>query len=172
MSSTAGRRVDTTNHARRGGWVAVTSFFADPLAARAVVANLLTNALKYSAEDAPVSARLARKGERVELDVIDRGIGIAPESVKMLFDRYYQNGGGKGARGRSRPRPLHRAPHRRGARRANRRSQRGRQGQHVQAALAVVCRIALNRPAETSDGSQIRLRRTARARAVVTLVRC
>ena len=55
-----------------------------------VVANLLTNALKYSAEDAPVTARLARKESAVELDVIDHGIGIAPESVKMLFDRYYR----------------------------------------------------------------------------------
>jgi PAS domain S-box-containing protein len=60
-----------------------------------VVANLLTNALKYSAQDAPVTARLARKENAVELDVIDRGIGIAPESVKMLFDRYYRTTGGK-----------------------------------------------------------------------------
>ncbi len=55
-----------------------------------VLANLFTNALKYSAEDAPVRARLARNGSDIVLEVIDRGIGIAPESVKMLFDRYYR----------------------------------------------------------------------------------
>ena len=60
-----------------------------------VLANLLTNALKYSAEDAPVCARFARRGSEIDLDVIDRGIGIAPESVKMLFDRYYRTAGGK-----------------------------------------------------------------------------
>ena len=60
-----------------------------------VVTNLLTNALKYSAENAPVIARFARKGSYVELDVIDRGIGIAPESVRMLFDRYYRTTAGK-----------------------------------------------------------------------------
>jgi PAS domain S-box-containing protein len=60
-----------------------------------VLANLLTNALKYSAEDAAVSARFARKGSDIELEVIDRGIGIAPESVKMLFDRYYRTTAGK-----------------------------------------------------------------------------
>jgi PAS domain S-box-containing protein len=60
-----------------------------------VVANLLTNALKYSAEDTPVSARLAREGGDVVLEVIDRGIGIAPESVKRLFERYYRTPGGK-----------------------------------------------------------------------------
>jgi PAS domain S-box-containing protein len=55
-----------------------------------VVANLLTNALKYSAEDAPVNVHLGRSGGAVVLDVIDRGIGIEPENVKRLFDRYYR----------------------------------------------------------------------------------
>jgi len=60
-----------------------------------VVANFVTNALKYSAEDAPVSVRLARRGSDVSLEVIDRGIGIAPESVNRLFERYYRAPGGK-----------------------------------------------------------------------------
>lgn len=68
----------------------------DPSRLERVVGNLLTNALKYSAEDAPVSARLAREGSEIELQVIDRGIGIAPESVKMLFDRYHRTKAGKG----------------------------------------------------------------------------
>jgi len=60
-----------------------------------VVANLLTNALKYSAEDAPVTARLGREGNSVVFDVVDRGIGIAPESCSKLFERYYRTTGGK-----------------------------------------------------------------------------
>ncbi len=68
---------------------------ADASRLERVVANLLTNALKYSAEDAPVIVKLARNGSDVELRVIDRGIGIAPESIKMLFDRYYRTMGGK-----------------------------------------------------------------------------
>ena len=55
-----------------------------------VVGNLLGNALKYSAEEAPVSARFSRTGNEVELDVIDRGIGISPDDAKMLFHRYYR----------------------------------------------------------------------------------
>jgi len=55
-----------------------------------VVSNLLANALKYSAEEAPVNARLSRTGDEVELDVIDRGIGISPDDAKMLFHRYYR----------------------------------------------------------------------------------
>jgi PAS domain S-box-containing protein len=60
-----------------------------------VVANLLTNALKYSADDAPVIARLAHEGNSVTIDVVDRGIGIAPESVQLLFTRYYRTTAGK-----------------------------------------------------------------------------
>jgi PAS domain S-box-containing protein len=60
-----------------------------------VVANLITNALKYSADDAPVIARLAHEGGSIALDVVDRGIGIAPESVRLLFGRYYRTTAGK-----------------------------------------------------------------------------
>jgi signal transduction histidine kinase len=60
-----------------------------------VVANFITNALKYSAEDAPVSVMLAREGGDVVLEVIDHGIGIAPESLKRLFERYYRAPGSR-----------------------------------------------------------------------------
>lgn len=60
-----------------------------------VIANLLTNALKYSADDAPVFARLVHEGGSVAVDIVDRGIGIAPESVQQLFGRYYRTTAGK-----------------------------------------------------------------------------
>lgn len=60
-----------------------------------VVANLLTNALKYSADDCPVIVRLAHEGGSVAIAVVDRGIGIAPESVQLLFGRYYRTTAGK-----------------------------------------------------------------------------
>ncbi len=71
------------------------SVLADVSRIDRVIANLLTNALKYSAEDTPVTVRLARKGPDVELEVSDRGIGIAPESIKMLFERYYRTKAGQ-----------------------------------------------------------------------------
>jgi signal transduction histidine kinase len=55
-----------------------------------VVTNLLTNALKYSADEDPVIVRLGRTEDTIELDVIDRGIGIAPEDANRLFERYYR----------------------------------------------------------------------------------
>ena len=68
---------------------------ADASRLERVIANLLTNALKYSGEEAIVTARLSRKGTTVELVVVDRGIGIEPESIKRLFERYYRTPAGK-----------------------------------------------------------------------------
>jgi PAS domain S-box-containing protein len=69
--------------------------FGDPPRLERVVTNLITNALKYSLESSVVIARFARHGSDVHLDVVDRGIGIEPESMKMLFDRYYRTTGGR-----------------------------------------------------------------------------
>jgi signal transduction histidine kinase len=69
---------------------------ADPAQIERVLVNLLTNALKYSAEGAPVRVTLLRRGGSVQVEVIDCGIGIAPESLKPLFDRYYRAPAGKG----------------------------------------------------------------------------
>jgi hypothetical protein len=49
----------------------------------------------WAAPSAPVIARLANEGGSVAIDVVDRGIGIAPESVQLLFGRYYRTTAGK-----------------------------------------------------------------------------
>jgi PAS domain S-box-containing protein len=61
---------------------------------RAVV-NLLANALKYSGVDAPVKVRIAHEGNTTRLDVVDRGIGIEPASIDLLFNRYYRTAAGR-----------------------------------------------------------------------------
>jgi signal transduction histidine kinase len=59
-----------------------------------VIANLLSNALEYSPPGSPVAARLTRRGSNVELEVIDRGIGLNPENMAMLFTKYYRGADG------------------------------------------------------------------------------
>jgi PAS domain S-box-containing protein len=59
------------------------------------ITNLLTNALKYSREDAPVQVRLSQTASEAELDVIDHGIGIAPEHTAQVFDRYHRTAAGR-----------------------------------------------------------------------------
>ena len=50
-----------------------------------VIANLLSNAAKYSARGTTVTAHLDERGGAAVLEVRDEGTGIAPDDVKRLF---------------------------------------------------------------------------------------
>jgi two-component system sensor histidine kinase KdpD len=72
----------------------------DAILVEQVLINLLENATKYSPAGSPIelSAR-AREGE-VEVEVADRGPGIAQEDAERVFDKFYRvregEGGGVG----------------------------------------------------------------------------
>ncbi|HKV87770.1 MAG TPA: PAS domain-containing sensor histidine kinase [Candidatus Dormibacteraeota bacterium] len=53
-----------------------------------VVANLLSNAMKYSPSGGEVSVTSRAGTTHVDVGVRDHGLGIAPEFVKRLFNRY------------------------------------------------------------------------------------
>jgi len=55
-----------------------------------VVVNLLENAIKYSPKHSliEVSARLAAEMARIE--IADRGVGIPPEDLTRVFDKFYR----------------------------------------------------------------------------------
>jgi len=55
-----------------------------------VVWNLLSNAVKFSPEGTHVELTLARSGGELELTVVDHGIGIAPDFLPFVFDRFRQ----------------------------------------------------------------------------------
>ncbi len=54
------------------------------------LANLLENALAYSPPGNPVSVSRSLVGGFVEIAVTDRGIGIAEEEHKRVFERFYR----------------------------------------------------------------------------------
>ena len=57
-----------------------------------VIANLTTNAINYTpAGQIKVSTHYAAEGDRLCLQVQDTGIGIAPEDIPHLFDRFYRS---------------------------------------------------------------------------------
>jgi PAS domain S-box-containing protein len=62
----------------------------DPERLAQVVDNLLTNAAKYSGEGTRIVVRATREGDRVRLSVRDQGVGIAPDMLGLIFDRYVQ----------------------------------------------------------------------------------
>jgi len=68
---------------------------ADPEHIERVVANLVTNALKYSAPDKPVTIFLGRSDSEALVSVSDQGVGVPPEDLPHVFDRYYRAKTGK-----------------------------------------------------------------------------
>jgi signal transduction histidine kinase len=51
---------------------------ADPALLERVLANLLSNAIRYSPADSPAIVTASALGDRVELRVIDQGPGLSP----------------------------------------------------------------------------------------------
>jgi PAS domain S-box-containing protein len=56
-----------------------------------VVANVITNAAKYTEPRGRITVLARRTGEHVELRVIDTGIGIAPELLPKVFEMFTQD---------------------------------------------------------------------------------
>ncbi|MFC8193512.1 sensor histidine kinase [Cellulomonas sp. NPDC057328] len=54
------------------------------------VRNLLDNAVAYSPEGTQVAVGVARRGELVEIAVVDEGVGIDPADQERVFERFYR----------------------------------------------------------------------------------
>ncbi len=64
---------------------------ADPRQMKKVLYNLLGNAFKFSDPDeGQVWIRLGARRDRVELEIEDNGIGIPPDQLERIFDRFTQ----------------------------------------------------------------------------------
>jgi signal transduction histidine kinase len=63
---------------------------ADRAKLRRILLNLLSNALKFTGKGGRVEVRADLETERVRVSVSDTGVGIAPEDVTRLFDKYEQ----------------------------------------------------------------------------------
>jgi signal transduction histidine kinase/HAMP domain-containing protein len=55
-----------------------------------VLDNLLSNALKFTPPGGRVDVRLGLREDAVELSVADTGVGILPDELPYLFDRFYR----------------------------------------------------------------------------------
>jgi signal transduction histidine kinase len=51
------------------------------------LSHLIDNAFKY-APSGPILLRAVREGQRVEISVCDRGPGLSPEQIKLLFQMF------------------------------------------------------------------------------------
>lgn len=62
----------------------------DPARLQQVVTNLLSNAIKFTPAGGRIEVRLDRPDSTVRLEVKDTGIGIAPEHLPHIFERFRQ----------------------------------------------------------------------------------
>jgi signal transduction histidine kinase len=63
---------------------------ADPKRIEEIFNNLITNAVCYSPEGGRVEISAQGKGEYMEINVKDSGVGIAPEELPKIFDKFYR----------------------------------------------------------------------------------
>jgi len=63
---------------------------ADRLRIGQVVGNILDNAVKYSPQGGQVTIQLQEFEEDYLVSVIDQGIGINPEYLDHIFERFYR----------------------------------------------------------------------------------
>jgi len=74
------RAIDTT----------LGSMAGDPARLQQAVWNLLSNAIKFSSPRGAVRVTLRRSGTQAEIAVADQGVGIRPEVLPFVFERFRQ----------------------------------------------------------------------------------
>ncbi|MDG4822596.1 ATP-binding protein [Asanoa sp. WMMD1127] len=84
-TTAAAREIEVVVEGRRG----LTVYGSDSQLATAL-ANLVENAIAYSKEETRITISTALDDDTVLLSVADQGIGIAPDEVDRIFERFYR----------------------------------------------------------------------------------
>jgi heavy metal sensor kinase len=72
------------------GEKSVTRIHGDEIRLRQVFYNLLDNAIKYTPAGGTVAVRLEQRNQEAVVTVRDNGVGIPPEHLPRVFDRFYR----------------------------------------------------------------------------------
>jgi len=55
-----------------------------------VLVNLLDNAVKYSPPESPIEISVRFVGQEIRIEVADRGVGIPPDDLARVFDKFFR----------------------------------------------------------------------------------
>ncbi len=72
------------------------SITGEPDALRAMIGNLVDNAIRHTPPGGTVDVGVRRSGQTAVIEVTDTGPGIPPEERERVFDRFYRKPGGDG----------------------------------------------------------------------------
>jgi len=64
--------------------------YADPAMTEVILENLIINAVKYSSRDSRIELLIYNDQGNAVLSVTDYGIGIQPDQLNKIFDRFYR----------------------------------------------------------------------------------
>lgn len=62
----------------------------DKVRLRQLLLNLVDNAVKYTADNGEISLSLEQENGKAKIVVADTGVGIPPEALDKIFDRFYR----------------------------------------------------------------------------------
>lgn len=66
------------------------SIYIDEIRIGEVITNLVANAAAYSGDGTRIKLEAERVGGDIVISVTDEGIGIRPEHIDKVFDRFYR----------------------------------------------------------------------------------
>lgn len=66
------------------------TFVGDANATERIVSNLLDNAIKFTSQNGKVEIITRSRGECVELEVRDNGVGVAADARERIFEPFYR----------------------------------------------------------------------------------
>jgi len=80
---------------RKGQYISFThsgsdEVLADPALIRNILLNLVSNAIKFSPENAEIAVMLHKSPDELTLSVKDNGIGISEDDQEHLFERFFR----------------------------------------------------------------------------------
>ncbi len=62
----------------------------DPERILQIMHNLISNAIKFSPNGSTISIKVSRQSDQLHISIADEGVGITPEELSKVFERFFQ----------------------------------------------------------------------------------